>query len=710
MSGRTPETAVETRLLVAFEPYGVKIAAQPGASLADLASEAGVTVETPCGGQGRCGRCKVRFADPATARSAFRVRSSAHLKPEEQAEGYALACQTFVAEGPGVPSVAGGQAAGVDQVASATEQAAAVTDQPVTSITVVAPRRVKGPVFPTGHAAAKPEALPVSCDWQRNPAVRTFVLDITPPSLADQTTDFDRLRRAMNRQFGIDDLRAELDIIKRLARTLREADWKVAVTLEMRDWVYGSYLPPRIIDVRPAADERTDYGLAVDLGTTSVVVYLVDFSTARVVDTASAYNAQVSHGDDVIARIVYSQRGRGLYTLERLAVGTLNELIKELAARNDILPTAIHEVVIAGNTTMTHLLLGLDPKYLREEPYVPTVTTPPKLVARELDLNVNPLARVHCLPSVGSYVGGDITAGVISSGMFATERLTLFIDVGTNGEIVLGSKDWLISCACSAGPAFEGGEVYHGMRASTGAIEDVWISAETFEPTYRTIDNARPQGICGSGLIDLLAELFVTGLLDKGGRFDRTATDLTPRLREGEHGLEYVVAWASETGVGHDIVLTESDVGSLVRAKAAIYAGFSVLCRSVGVDLAAVEQILIGGAFGQYINVEKAIQIGLLPDQPVQRFHFLGNTSALGAYTALLCVNCRHDILDVAAKMTYLELSVDNSFMEQYTSALFLPHTDLDAFPTVKALLEETNTGSRESTAADHADRRDERP
>jgi uncharacterized 2Fe-2S/4Fe-4S cluster protein (DUF4445 family) len=692
MSAGARSSVVDAPMTVAFEPYGVTVPARAGASLADLAGEAGVMVETPCGGQGRCGRCKVRLADPA-ARSALRERSTAHLRSEEQAEGYVLACQTFVTDG-------------------ATPQAArtpgSVGASPAATVTVIVPRLVKRAVFPTGHGAAKPEALPVSCDWRRHPAVSTYVVELTPPSLADQTTDFDRLRREMSRQFGIDDLRAEIEILKRLARTLREADWKVAVTLEMRDWEYGFYLPPRVIDLRPASEEHTDYGLAVDLGTTSVVAYLIDFASAHVVDTASAYNAQVAHGDDVISRIVYSQRGQGLYTLGRLATSTINELIRELAARNDFQPNDIQEVVVAGNTTMTHLLLGLDPKYLREEPYVPTLTRPPKLLAGELDFSVNPLARVHCLPSVGSYVGGDITAGVISSGMFATDLLTLFIDVGTNGEIVLGDKDWLISCACSAGPAFEGGEIDHGMRASTGAIEDVWISAETFEPTYRTIDNTRPQGICGSGLIDLLAELFVTGLLDKGGRFDRGAAELTPRMREGEHGYEYVVAWARETAVGHDIVLTESDVGSLVRAKAAIYAGFSVLCHSVGIELAAVEQILIGGAFGQYISVEKAIQIGLLPDLPVERFHFLGNTSALGAYMALLCVDSRHEALDVANKMTYLELSADNSFMEEYTSALFLPHTDLGAFPSVKAPLEDSAVRPGGEPTANDSKRRDE--
>jgi uncharacterized 2Fe-2S/4Fe-4S cluster protein (DUF4445 family) len=419
-----------------------------------------------------------------------------------------------------------------------------------------------------------------------------------------------------------------------------------------------------------------------------VVAYLVDFATALVTDSSSAYNRQIACGDDVISRIVYARRKGGLERLQGLVVETINELIAKLETRTGVAGRDIHEIAFAGNTTMTHLLLGLDPRYLREEPYIPTISVPPKLIAAELGLNVNPAARVHAMPAVGSYVGGDITAGVISSGIYATDRLTLFIDIGTNGEIVLGDKDWLIACACSAGPAFEGGGVEHGMRASSGAIEDVWVNAETYEPSFRTIDDAPAVGLCGSGLIDLLGELFATGVLDKSGRIDRSRCEVTPRVRcSGDGAAQYVVAFEREAGADHDIVISESDVTSLLRAKAAIYAGYSVLCRSVGVALADVEQILIGGAFGQYLDVEKAIRIGLLPDLPVERFHFLGNTSVLGAYAALLCVNVRHDVLDVAAKMTYLELSADNTFMDEYTSALFLPHTDLDAFPTVRELL-----------------------
>jgi uncharacterized 2Fe-2S/4Fe-4S cluster protein (DUF4445 family) len=292
---------------------------------------------------------------------------------------------------------------------------------------------------------------------------------------------------------------------------------------------------------------------------------------------------------------------------------------------------------------------------------------------------------VDCLPGVASYVGADITAGVLSSGVHIKDDVTLFLDVGTNGEMVLGNRDWLVTCACSAGPAFEGAGVVHGMRATEGAIEEVWINSDTFEPTYRVIGGGKPRGICGSGLISLLAELFLTGVVDKAGNVNTTLN--TTRVREGEHGGEFVIAWGSETVNGNDIVITRVDVDNLLRAKAAIYAGYTVMADQVGVSLADVSKMLIGGSFGKYINVEKAVQIGLLPDMAWDRFEFLGNTAVRGAYAALLDWQSRQRVADIARKMTYLELSADNSFYDAFMSAMFLPHTDMNRFPTVEASL-----------------------
>ena len=642
---------------VVFQPSGKRIATEVGANLLDVALAAGVEISAPCGGQGRCGRCRVQIDTGLVAR-----RPNARLSPAEEYQGLVLACQAVVKS----------------------------------DLVVLVPSAEEIARRPRMETAAEKIALPFVCDWRREPGIRKVFLPIEPPSLGDNTNDLDRLKRELARQYGLKDLVVSMSLLRTLSHTLREANWQVTLVLDMRNWVQDGPIPPRLIGLQPGNKTATSYGLAVDIGTTSVVVYLVDFYTGKVVDTASAYNAQISCGEDVISRIVYSQRGEGLAQLQRLVIGTINDLLLEIAGRNRIRLDEINEVAVSGNTTMIHLFLGLDPRYIREEPYIPSVSSPPRVSAGELGLRINPHASVYCMPSVGSYVGGDIVSGVLSSGLFMTDKLTLFIDVGTNGEIVLGTKDWLIACACSAGPAFEGGGVRHGMRATAGAIEDVWINGQTYEASFRTMGGKPALGLCGSALIDLLGEMFVTGVIDRSGHINRQL--LTPRVRMGEHGAEYVVAWQQETGIGQDIVITDADIDNLMRAKAAIYAGFSILCSSVGVDLHDVEQILIGGAFGQYINVEKAIQIGLLPDLPWERFKYLGNTSALGAYTALICTQMRREVVEIAKKMTYLELSADNRFMDAYTSALFLPHTDIELFPSVKKLIsEQGNQEIRES-------------
>jgi uncharacterized 2Fe-2S/4Fe-4S cluster protein (DUF4445 family) len=425
--------------------------------------------------------------------------------------------------------------------------------------------------------------------------------------------------------------------------------------------------------------------VAIDIGTTSNVVYLVNLESGEVVDTAADYNGQVTRGEDVISRIIYAGKNGGLQELQTLVVGTLNRLIERMCRRQHIEPTEITKIIVAGNTTMMHLFLALPPEVIRKSPFVPTINHIPPMLAHNVGLAVHPEASLDCLPGVASYVGADITAGVVSSGLDRTGVLTMFIDIGTNGEIVLGDGSWMISCACSAGPAFEGAGVQFGMRATAGAIEEVWIDQRTLEPTIRVIGNEKPRGICGSGLISLLSEMFVTGVVDKGGNFNVMSG--SERVRPGEHGGEYVVAWGRESADGRDIVITKVDVDNLLRAKAAIYAGFSVLAHSVGLRLEDVQEFIVAGAFGQYLNIEKAIQIGLLPDMPWERFKFLGNTSVLGAYMALLSRRARAEIAEAARKLTYLELSADNSFYDQFTSALFLPHTDIGKFPSVQEAL-----------------------
>lgn len=638
----TPKQAI-----VVFKPSGQVVQVEIGTLLSDAAVEAGIALNLPCGGQGRCGRCRVKVEHGAISH-----RSGVRLTSAEIDEGWALGCQAVVKG---------------DAVVFVPEQEEA--EIKVTALTVGAERI----------------ALAAEFTEELDPSVRRAHVVIPPPSLDDQTTDWDRLLRELSLEHGIPNATASLPMLRTLGRDLREAEWNTTAVLEMGDPELNSCAQPRLIDLLPGDQSDRCYGVAIDIGTTSNVVYLVDLAHGRVLDRASAYSGQISAGEDVISRIIFSQKRDGLNRLQKMVLKTLNGLLEDLASRNQIPLRQISKAVVAGNTTMIQLFLAIDPSTIREMPFIPTISQPLPVTAEELGLNINPQATVDCLPVVGAYVGADITAGVVASEMAETDALTLFIDVGTNGEIVLGNRDWLITCACSAGPAFEGSGVRHGMRATAGAIEEIWIDHRTYEPTYQTIGQLPARGICGSGMIGLLAELFITGIVDKAGKIQRNLP--TPRVRTGDHGGEYVVVWANQSGIGTDIVINEVDIENLLRTKGAIYAGFSVLVQSVGLELAEVEQVFIAGAFGQYINVEKAIQIGLLPDMPWDRFHYLGNTSVLGAFYSLVSRPMRRKVLEVAQKMTYLELSADNTFYDQFMSALFLPHTDITAFPSVLRVL-----------------------
>lgn len=612
-----------------------------GTLITEAIQEAGLEIVQPCGGQGRCGRCAVILEGDGARR-----RSTIRLSEQDLQAGYALACQTVI-EG--------------DVSITIPEREA------------VARRLV------TDKLVAEVE-VPFPYDPDRLQTVRVMQVNLKEPTYDDNRDDVSRLETELA-QNGYSQVAIPLGLMRKISEVLRASDWS--------PWLIFEILDPktkqiRLIDMSP--DQIKPVGLAIDIGTTTITTYLVNLETGEVIGSAAEYNQQISRGEDVISRIIFAAKGDGLKELGRLVRDTIDELLERLRRRTGISPETIHKVTIAGNTTMIHLFLELPPDSIRLTPFTPTINTPMKLIASEIGLKVHPMAPVDCLPGVASYVGADISAGVLASGLSDSEELTLFIDVGTNGETVLGSSDWMVTCACSAGPAFEGAGVYDGMRATQGAIEEVWVHSETFEPTYRVIGGVKPRGICGSGLISLLAELFVTGVIDRGGN---VKLDLdTARVRQGEHGPEYVVAWGAETETGKDIALTNVDVENLMRAKAAIYAGFSVLATSVGLELADIQRVLIGGAFGKYINVEKAIQIGLLPDLPWDRFHFLGNTSVLGTYMALLSRFSRERVKELASKMTYIELSAANTFFDAFTAALFLPHTDISRFPNVAEIWE----------------------
>ncbi len=615
--------------------------AQTGLLLAEAAQNAGIDIGQPCGGQGRCGRCAVQV----TAGN-VRRRSTLRLSSEALELGYALACQSVV-EG---------------------------------DVSIFVPEQEKIERKLTTDRVAAEVSIPAGYDFNWSQTIRRYNVRLNEPSMDDQTDDWSRLQTILRQQHKLESVTCSLQLLRRLGAILRDAKWQVGVVGNLRD---KNML--EIIDVLPEMVDEDEplYAAAIDIGTTTVSFWLVDLMTGKVVSQVAEYNGQISRGEDVISRIIYSSKGTGRDELQKRVTDTINALCATACKRVKSRPAEVIKATIAGNSTMIHLLLGIPAASIRYSPFITACNHPPITTARELGLNFSPDALIDCLPGVASYVGSDITAGVLSSRIDSAEDVTLFIDVGTNGEIVLGNQDWLVTCACSAGPAFEGAGVVHGMRATNGAIEEVWINGDTYEPTTRVIGNSKPKGICGSGLISLIAEMFLTGVLDKAGNVNLTIP--TNRVREGEHGGEYVLSWASESETGQDITITRVDVDNLLRAKAAIYAGFSVLAEQVGMTLADVQQMYIGGSFGKYINVEKAVQIGLLPDMPWEKFNFLGNTSIKGAYYTLLNADERERIKDIANRMTYIELSADNTFYDAFTSALFLPHTDMAKFPTVQS-------------------------
>jgi len=639
-----------------FDDKPTTVSVPTNTMLSAAAQMAGLDIGQPCGGQGRCGRCAVQVTGGNVRR-----RSILRLSPDDVEQGFALACQTVVESD-------------VEIYVPPQEkiERRLTTDRVVSEITV-----------------------PADYEYLQDQTVRRVHLRLNPPTMEDQTDDWSRCQSALRLQANINKVNVSLPSLQTIGEVLRSGEWNVTAVLEYP--LEDLEQPIRLISLQPGlVDEYSPlWGCAIDIGTTTVSVWLVDLVSGQVKAQVAEYNGQIARGEDVISRIMYASRNSGGEELRQRVLDTINGLLMTACKRVKAKPAEVVKATIAGNSTMIHLLLGVPASNIRLSPFITAVNQPPLMTGREIGIKTHPEASVDCLPGVASYVGADITAGVLSSGLDKAENVTLFLDVGTNGETVLGNRDWLVTCACSAGPAFEGAGVVNGMRATTGAIEEVWINSDTFEPTYRVIGGGKPKGICGSGLISLLSETFLTGIIDKAGN-----VDLMPacsRVREGAHGREYVVVWGSESETGEDIVISRVDVDNLLRAKAAIYAGFTVLADTVGVPLETTDKVLIGGSFGKYINVEKAVQIGLLPDMDWSRFEFLGNTSVKGAYYALLDWKKRERITEIAKRMTYIELSADNSFYEAFTSALFLPHTDMSKFPSVEAALSRSQVDRFES-------------
>jgi uncharacterized 2Fe-2S/4Fe-4S cluster protein (DUF4445 family) len=628
---------------IEFLPAGKHVEVPRGTELLDAAREAGVSIELPCAGEGTCGRCIVRVTGEVSSESEGRL-------PEQAIEdGYVLACS------------------------------ARVLDH---SLTVEVPVRpeVRGQ-FADDEASSLVDAalLPTADDIE--PVVGKRMLRVAPPRLEDGLSDLDRLSRVLLVEFGASLVECSLTAMRSAAEALRADGGRVTVT------VVRAAEGLRVIRIEAGDETDRHIGVAVDLGTTSVAVQLVDLNDGQVLATASDYNRQISCGADVISRINYAASPERLSYLQARALETVNSLICEASFSCGVNPAEVSTGVVSGNTVMSHLLLGLKPEYIRLEPYTPTVLQPPPITAGQVGLAIAADAPVLISPCVGSYVGGDITAGLLCTELAAdTDQISLFIDVGTNGEIVIGNSDFLMACACSAGPAFEGGGIRCGVRAADGAIERVTIDPETGAPTMSVIGDGPPIGICGSGLIDLLANLLRTGWIDRMGELDRSRPS-SHIVVDGKH-TKYVLVAASDSGTGLQIAITETEISNVIRAKAAIYSASALMLERMGLSFSDLNAFYIAGSFGRFLDLEQATVIGMVPDLPRDRFRYVGNASLFGSYMALVSAKHRKRQLGLARRMTNIELSTDPAYMDQYTGALFLPHTDLGQFPSVAGTLE----------------------
>ena len=605
---------------VTFLPDNVGITVEEGTSLLEAARLAGIDLVNPCGGKGTCGKCAVRIVSG------------------EPGKGDVLSCAENV-HGDVTVEIPERSRMGKHKV-------------------LLSESRISGDKFWNTHTL--------------NPVARKYHLTIPEPTLTDNINDLDRLKKALKNNYKIEDADISTRCLRMLPETIRRGGFEItvtAVTLKKRC---------EIIAVEPGKAVKPAYGAAIDIGTTTVAAAILNLETGEIVDQEGSYNKQASYGADVITRIIYAdENDDGLTALKSAAVDTINGLLEIMLERNGLNADDIVCMVCGGNTVMTHLFLGVAPTYLRLEPYVPAAVSFPAVKADEMGVRIYPDAPLLTIPSVASYVGGDITAGLFATVPAYAEDISLFIDVGTNGELALGNCDWLVTCSCSAGPAFEGSGVSSGMRAMKGAIDRVEIDRDSLEASYRVIDGAKPVGICGSGLICAISEMRGAGIIDRAGKIQTERK--SGNVRVGQEP-EYLLV-SKEDGGGGDIVITESDVKNLLRAKAAIFAGIRTMLAQVQMDISDIANIYIAGGFGKFINITDAVRIGMLPDLPVEKYEYVGNSCLRGAMQGLLSLEALTEMEVLAGRMTYIELSIGNQFMEEFISALFIPHTDLSLFP-----------------------------
>ncbi len=625
--------------------------ATEGETLLELAQKSNVVIDAPCSGNASCGKCKIKLLD-----GQMESKKTRHITDEEYDQGWRLACVSELTQDVEVM---------VPDIASAFKSRMKVADL-----------SSKDEIKIFEHTKESIELAGI----ELSNSLDVVEVSMDPPTLDDTMPDNERLSRALRKYVNLKRVRIPYSVLLKMPDVLRESDFSVKCVIRTTaDDMF-------VYDIFPKDKDVVIAGLAIDIGTTTVSALIINMETGEVLAKASSGNGQIRYGADVINRIIESQKPGGHERLQRAVIEeTINPLIQEMCASIDLPKQQIYRMCIAGNSTMNHLFAGINADPLRMEPYIPAFFKTNSLFASDLGIDVNPDAHIIVAPNIGSYVGGDITAGAFVSMIWNKPEFSLFIDLGTNGELVFGNSDFLMSCACSAGPAFEGGDISCGMRATDGAIEACTIDKETMEPTYKIIgdEGEKPIGLCGSGIIDVISELYLAGIINPKGKFVREGK----RIKHDEYGIgSYVLAFEEEAGSVKDVEITEVDIDNFIRAKGAIFSAIRTMINSLDFDVSMIENVYVAGGIGSGINMQNAVNIGMFPDIPLEKFHYVGNSSLAGAYAMLLSTESERKVYEVAGNMTYMELSTVPTYMDEFIGACFLPHTDSTLFPSVEAL------------------------
>ncbi len=637
------DSQADIKYKVHFLPDDILITVNKGTSLLASALAAGVHINASCDGKGKCRTCKIKISSGMVEN-----RQREKLSPEENDQGIRLACQSLVLSDLIVTIPPGSR---LDKAVLAEEQ--------------------------------KKSAGACATGWKYSPPLQKYYLELPPATARDNANDLFRLMWGLKQSYDLLDLPINFDVIRKLPSALRENNWNMTATttiVSSRPQAKMKIIP-KIINVEPGDTRSRLYALAVDIGTTAVCAQIVDLNRGKIAAGAITLNQQITSGEDIFSRISFSQKSGGLKKLQEAVVDSINTVLEDMLGQSGIDRKDICHMAVAGNPTMQHILLGLDPAYIRLSPHTPNANFIPSVKASSLGINLEEHVYIFAFPAISGFVGGDTIAGITACGMHQAKRLTLYIDIGTNGEIVIGNSEWMVAASCLAGAAFEGHGTTNGMLAAKGAIQDTSLDPVTYEPKNVIIGGEKPLGICGAGFISAISELLKHRVIDRNGKFNTALS--SSRIRKGEKGFEYVLSWAADSAAGKDIVITEPDINGIIRAKASIYAGFQTLVHSQNLNPSDFQQVIIAGNLGESLNIEKAVNIGLLPDLPEDRFVFVGNAALSGARL----VNYSSDLLNasrrIAQIMTNIELSDNSDYNNYYVPALQLSHTDEKGFSSM---------------------------